>query len=168
MKIKLLLFLGVIIFFNCCKKDGNGCWQAFSPQGFDVTGLVLCDQTKAEAEAAYPQYWFYQSGERKYCWYVQFGNNKFYTWDVPESMAKKQIEYNGAYQFTKVDCGSFCFCEWHEKHKSKTTGQFGPTLLVTETILLPDSCSKLSVGRIVTIRETADSLITRELVEKHP
>jgi len=24
------------------------------------------------------------------------------------------------------------------------------------------------VGRIITIRETADSLITRELIEKHP
>ena len=168
MKLKLALFVAVIILFSNCQKDGKGCWQAFDPQGYDAPGLVLCDKTKAEAEEAYPQYWFYRSGEKKYCWRVQIGINNYYTWDVPEPMVDKYKEYNGAYNFTKVDCGSFCFCEWYEKRKSKITGQFGPTLPITETILLPDSCSKLSVGRIITIRETADSLITRELVEKHP
>jgi len=48
------------------------------------------------------------------------------------------------------------------------TGQFSPTGEFAETLLSRDSCNKLFVGRIITIRETADSLITRELVEKHP
>jgi hypothetical protein len=168
MKLKLILFIVAITLFSDCKKDGKDCWQGFDPQGYDAPGLVLCDKTKAEAEAAYPQYWFYRSGEKKYCWRVQIGINTYYTWDVPESMAKKQTEYNGAYQFTKVDCGSFCFCEWNEKRKSKITGQVSPTITFAETIVSTDSCSKLSVGRIITIRETADSLITRELVGKHP
>ena len=66
MNLKLILFLLVIIFFGNCNKDGKHCWQAFSPQGYDVPGLILCDKTKAEAEAAYPQNWFYRSGEKKY------------------------------------------------------------------------------------------------------
>ena len=168
MKLKLILFVVVIIFFSSCKKDGKDCWQAFSPQGFTVAGLELCDKTKAEAEEAFPQYWFYRSKEKRYCWHVLLGVNDFYIWDVPESMTERLKDYNGAYQFTKVDCGSFCFCEWHEKHKSKITGQFGPTLGFGETLLSRDSCSKLFKGRIITIRETADSLITRELVEKYP
>jgi hypothetical protein len=83
-------------------------------------------------------------------------------------MTKRLIEYNGGYQFAKVDCESFCYCEWHEKRKSKITGLFGLTGAFGEIILSKDSCSKLFVGRVITIRETADSLITREVVEKHP
>ena len=128
----------------------------------------MCDKTKAEAEAAWPIYWFYRSGEKKYCWHVLIGINDYYLWDVPESMVKKYMEVNGAYQFTKVDCKSFCYCQWQEKHKSKITGLFTPTLVITENFLSADTCSKLFVGKVVTIRETSDSLITRELVEKHP
>jgi len=168
MKLKLILFVTTIILFSNCRKDSKDCWQAFDPQGYDAPGLVLCDKTKAEAEEAFPQYWFYKSGEKKYCWHVQIGINDYYTWDVPESMVKKYSEYNGAYHFTKVDCDAFCFCEWHEKRKSKITGLYSPTRFISETILSTDSCSKLFVGRVITISETADSLITRELVEKHP
>ena len=163
-----LIFVIAFSFLVGCKKDGKGCWQAFSPQGYTVPGLELCDKTKAEAEEAFPQYWFYRSGEKRYCWHGHLGTNDFYLWDVPESMTKRLIEYNGGYQFAKVDCESFCYCEWYEKRKSKITGQFGPTGAFGEIILSKDSCSKLFVGRVITIRETADSLITRELVEKHP
>jgi hypothetical protein len=165
---KLILLFAISMLFDSCKKEGKGCWQAFNPQGYDEPGLVVCDKTKAEAEVAYPSFWFYRIGEKKYCWQVQFGTNSYRTWDVPESMVKKTMEYNGAYHFTKIDCNSFCFCEWHEKHKSKITGLYDPTKLITETLLSADSCSKLSVGRVVTVRETADSLITRELTKKHP
>src|SRR5436190_23669473 len=106
MKIKLTLFIAVIFFLTSCKKDGKGCWQAFSPLGYDVAGLLLCDKTKAEAEAAWPQYWFHRSGEVKYCWHVQLGTNTYYAWDIPESMADKYMQTNGGYQFTKVDCAS--------------------------------------------------------------
>jgi hypothetical protein len=129
---------------------------------------VLCDKTKAEAEAAYPQFWFYKAGEEKFCWKVQIGSRESYGWGVPTSMAEKYMQENGAFQFTKIDCGSFCALEWHEKHKSKITSQFGPTYLITETILSADSCSKLGVGKVVVVRQTADSLITREVVKKFP
>jgi hypothetical protein len=164
--LKSILLLGLIIFLSDCKKDGKGCWQAFNPLGEDVLGLVLCDKTKAEAEVAYPQYWFYRSDERKYCWLVQIGTDTTRAWGVPESMAKKMEEVRG-YRFSKIDC-NFCFCQWVEKHKSKITGLYIPASLITEFLLSPDSCSKLSVGKVVIVRETVDSLITRELINKHP
>ena len=168
MKLKLTLLLAGAIFLSSCKKDGKGCWQAFSRMGYDVAGLLLCEQTKAEAESTWPQYWFYRSGEKKYCWYVQLGTQNYYQWDMPESMAAKYEDTNGAYQFTKIDCNSFCSCEWYEKHKSKITGEFTPTYVITEILVSGDSCSKLSVGKIVVVRETSDSLITRELADKKP
>jgi hypothetical protein len=165
---KPVLLLFVVLLLAGCRRDGKGCWQAFDPQGYDAPGLVLCDKTKAEAEAAYPLFWFYRAGEKKYCWQVQIAGQTSYAWDIPESMANKYVERNGAYQFTKFDCKNFCTLEWHEKHKSKVTNQFGPTLVFGETILSADSCSRLSVGKVVVIRETADSVITRTLVKKFP
>lgn len=154
--------------FAQCKKDGKACWQAFDRQGYDAPGLVLCDKTKAEAEAAYPQYWFYKTDERKFCWQVQIGGSTGYTWGVPESMVERQMQENAAYRFTKVDCNSFCTLEWHEKHKGKITNQYGSTRLITETIVSADSCRRLAVGKVVVMRETADSVITRELMKKFP
>jgi len=165
---KLIIAVYIILLFTSCRKDGKGCWQAFDPQGYDAPGLVLCDKTKAEAEVAHPQFWFYKSGEKKYCWKVEIGGRTSYVFGIPESMAQRQMQENGAYKFTKADCNSFCIIEWHEKHKSKITNQFGPTRLITETLLSADSCSKLSVGRVVVVRETRDSLITRELMKKYP
>ncbi len=126
MKAKMILSLIVIAFFSECGKDGKGCWQAFVPGGQDAPGLVLCGKTKAEAEAAYPQYWFYRQGEKKYCWRVQYGATTYYTWGVPESMTNMHMSVNGAFQYTKVDCSGFCFCQWLETHKSKITGQLIP------------------------------------------
>ena len=168
MKLRLLCFAGIIFIFNGCKKDGKGCWRAFDPRYYAVTGIVVCKQTKTEAEAAYPQYWFYKDGEREYCWQVEIGSSTSYAWGIPASMAQRQMQENGAYHFTKIDCNSFCTLRWFEKHKSKVTNQFGPTLAISEVILSSDSCSKLSVGRIVIMLETSDSLITREVDEKHP
>jgi hypothetical protein len=168
-KPKQLLLILILFLFSQCKKDGKGCWQAFDPAGYgDAPGLVLCDKTKAEAEAAYPEFWFYKAGEEKFCWKVQIGSRESYGWGVPKSMAEKYMQENGAFQFTKIDCGSFCALEWHEKHKSKITNQFGPTYIITENILSADSCSKLAVGKVVVVRETADSLITREVVKRFP
>ena len=168
MKAKMILLIGLITFFNECRKDDKGCWQAFVPGGQDAPGLVLCDKTKTEAEAAYPQYWFYRQGETKYCWRVQFGTQIYYAYGVPESMANMHMSVNAAYQYTRIDCSSFCHCEWLEKHKSKITGNFGTTTIITETLLSADSCSKLFIGRVIVIRETTDSIITRELRDKQP
>ena len=84
------LFLFSVTFLlsaTCNKNDDvpvvtNPCWQAFSPQGADVNGLLICDKTKAEAEAAWPQFWFYNSTETKYCWKGQWcGAHLAHHWD---------------------------------------------------------------------------------------
>ena len=141
MKTLLLSFVIIIVFSNCKKAD-KGCWQSFDPGSYgDAPGLVLCEKTLLEAQTAYQQYWFYRQGEEKFCWKVQIGSQVFYAGGIPTSMTLLYEKENGAYQFTKVNCQSFCVLEWHEKHKSKITGQFGPTRLVTETILSADSSS---------------------------
>jgi hypothetical protein len=168
LKVKLTFFLTLAVLFNNCRKDGKGCWQAFDPLGYDVQGLVLCNKTKAEAEAAYPQYWFYRQKENKYCWQIQNGTNTSHAYDIPESIADKYMSVNNTLQFTKVDCGSFCICKWLEKRKSKITGEFTPARVIIETFLSPDTCSKLFIGRLIVVKETADSFITRELTDKHP
>ena len=169
--ITLFLFSVTFLLSGTCNKNDdisvvtNPCWQAFDPQGADVNGLLICDKTKAEAEAAWPQYWFYNAGETKYCWKGQQGANPFfYASNIPESMADKMRSTYG-YTFTKVDCSSFCNWQILEKHKSKITGLYKPTLVYHET-LFSDSCSKLFVGKIVIYRETTDSLITREFSKK--
>jgi len=164
---RTIISFTVVVFLFACKKDGKGCWQAFDTGGADVNGLIICGKTKAEAEAMHSEYWFYKVGEAKYCWQVQEPTRTAYAWDIPESMASKMTERYG-YVFTRKDCSSFCSCEWYEKHKSKVTGQYGPTLLVQEYLLSADTCNKLSIGRLVVFRETTDSLITRELARKNP
>lgn len=166
MNAKNLLFV-LVIFATGCRKDDKACWQAFDKAGGDAPGLVICNKTKAEAEAMHPEYWFYKTGETKYCWQIQTPNGTTYGWDIPQSMAEKMHEFWG-FTFTKKDCSSFCFLEWHEKHKSKITGFYSPTYIKQEYLFSRDTCSKISVGKIVVVKETADSLVTKELVRKEP
>jgi hypothetical protein len=162
-----ILFTTALLFIFCmaCKKDNKACWQAFDWAGIDVRGLVICDKTQEEAQAAYPQFWFYNSNEAKYCWRLQPANaGVSYTGNIPQSMADKMWAAFG-YTYTKIDCNSFCKWKIFEKSKSKITGFFQPVSLYYETYTT-DTCSKLFVGRVVTVRETTDSLITREFIEK--
>jgi hypothetical protein len=168
----ILVFFAIALIvlssFSCSKNKDKGCWQAFYPGGADVEGLILCDQTRSQAEAQYPQYWFYDANEAKFCWdHVSSAGQHFLLRHVPTSMVEKMDDMNGASSIA-IDCNSFCV--WNrilEKHKSKVTGLFGPTRLYNETFSA-DSCSTLFVGRVVVHRETADSLITREFMEKLP
>jgi hypothetical protein len=168
----IITFIGVSILLaaSCSKENQKRCWQGFDPSGADITGLVVCDKTKAEAEAAHPGAWFYKQGETKYCWRAdKSGDASYpkYLYGIPESM-KDNLQTRYGYTLTKIDCSTFCHIKWLEKHKSKITGNFGPTYLFVETFVNTDSCSKLTPGRVITFRETTDSLITREVSEKKP
>jgi len=161
-----ILILIVLFAINCSKPVQEECWQAFDPMGYDVPGLIICGKDIAEVEAEYPQYYFYSSVEPKSCWKgLNSSGSQVYLRFVPLSMLEKI--FPDTYQdFQKVDCSSFCtWTKIVEKHKSKITGEFGPTRLYVESFNA-DSCSKLFVGRIVVHRETTDSLITREFLER--
>lgn len=168
-----ILIISATLFVIGCGKSGdstpapptNPCWQAFDPLGADVNGLQICNKTQAEAEATWPQYWFYNAGEAKYCWRAQqSGGPVFYAGNIPQSMADKMWALYG-YTYTKVDCSSFCKWQIIEKRKSKNTGLYVPNRLFVET-LFADTCFKLFEGKIVMHQETIDSLITREFFKK--
>ena len=169
---KYILF--VIFFFGLlsvqCSKNGKGCWMGFSPMGADAFQTPLCDVTKKEAEDKFPQLWFYRYGETKNCYKVTRTNDPnyvYYWWGIPGSL-KGKMEQAHAVTLTQIYCSSFCFLRWHKKTKSKITGLFSPTRLYTETLVNADSCSKLYIGRTVTLWETADSISYLELFEKYP
>ena len=165
------LFIGMlaaVIIFACTKESNKKyCWQGFDRSGIDVTGLLVCGKTAAEVEALYPQYWFYKSTDPKYCWKAQTAQGQtIYFRNVPVSMTEKMKPYGGL-TFTKMDCNSFCIWAWQEKGISKLTGFYAPTRPGVD-ILFGDTCTKLFVGRSIVIRETQDSVITREFIEKVP
>jgi hypothetical protein len=81
-------------------------------------------------------------------------------------MALKHLRQG--FTYIKIDCNSFCNCEWTEERKSKITGLYDLNRSVVETFLSADTCSKLYIGRIVVIRENTDSIITRKLIYKKP
>lgn len=168
MKNILIVFGSFILLSSGCRKDGKGCWQGWNVTGqVDAAGYLFCDKTKAEVEAEYPGIWFYRQGEAKYCYRTTSGSNTYYWANIPESI-KDKYAANGQGPFTKIDCSSFCRCTWLEKHKNKLNNQYGPVMQYLETFTTADTCSKLFVGRVITVRETTDSLITRELTNKKP
>lgn len=168
MKILLAAFLLITLLPGCVKHDDEkACWQAFSPAGGDMPGLILCDKTLAEAEAAYPGMWFYNANETKYCWQLQTAQGTtHYLRQVPVSMANK-METALGHTFTKMDCNSFCTWTCHDKQKSKITNNYGPTRQKLHTYL-GDSCSLLYVGKVIVIKETTDSIYTREYMKVEP
>ena len=168
MKKTIVLSVVVALIFASCKKDGKACWQCWDAAGYDAAGVLFCDVTKAEAEEKFPGAWFYRQGEKKYCWRFEDGSRTYYVLNMPESIKDRYVTAGVYRNFTKVDCNRICYCEWIEKHKGKLTGDFNPNRGIKEFLLSADTCSKLSVGRVVIIRETTDSLITRELITKKP
>lgn len=164
MRIALTILFAFSLMNFTCEKERNICWQGFSPAGADIRGLLLCDKTKAEAEALYPAYWFYDSEEPRFCWKVITPQGSFYMRQIPVSMVDR-MRPNGGYIYTQVDCNSFCQWEWEEKVQHKQNGLYGPTRRSSETYMA-DSCSKLYEGRVIITRETPDSIYRRTFLAK--
>ena len=104
-KTTLLVFISTIFIYSGCSKDKTGCWQAFSPLGANVTGLVICDKKKSEAEAMFTQYWFYNTKERRYCWRVVTSQGNIGELrDAPDSMVDLLRARYPTNTYTKIDC----------------------------------------------------------------
>ena len=167
--LKVLLAAILMINLFSCNKENNEktCWQGFDPSGYTVQGLTVCDKTLDEMKAAYPGYWFYRADEPTYCWQVQPPQgSRFYMRNVPTSMVDSIRSYRGG-NFTKVDCNSFCVWQYLDKTRSKITGLYSPTRMSVE-VYAADSCSKLFLGRVIVIRETTDTIVTREFIKLNP
>jgi hypothetical protein len=120
-------------------------------------------------EEKYPHWWIYNADVPSYCWRIQYQGNTFYEVNVAEAVTERRGQLFPGYTGTKLDCGSFCNITWHQKTRSKVTGLYGCCTRETkETIVNPDSCSKLYKGRVITVGETTDFITTREVFEKKP
>jgi hypothetical protein len=160
------LLLGLVLIMAltpACKKDPRGCYQAFDPSGFNVSGLLVCDKSLEELQNKFPGYmWYNQLTEETYCWKCELptGNTHYYR-QAPVSILLKLKSIRGYTNMTRVDCNSFCFWRYYDKQKSKSTNFYSPIRASTE-MLLGDTCNKLYDGRVIVTKETADSIYTRE------
>ena len=161
------IILVAIILQIACKKESEKkyCWKAYDLNGNIVADSVLCGKTKAEVEAEYPQFKLIRHDEETFCWQVR-NQQGGYTYTRHFSASLMEWFYpGGASRYTKVDCNSFCIWKSLQFTQSKTTGLYNPTRVFVEAYQA-DSCSKLFVGRKITIQETADSIIYREFTEQ--
>ncbi len=101
--------------------------------------------------------------KRNFCWKLTDLNGSIlYARQIPASLINKFSDrYH--YNYSKIDCNSFCNWTIIEKSKSKVTGFYIPAREYRETF-----CNKLFVGRIIVYRETADSITTREFTKAEP
>ena len=168
MKLYQLSFIIFLFSVYSCKKENAGCYQL--AYNGSVVSDPICDKSKSEIEAqAGAGYFVFKASEKRYCWKIVSANGSFtnYHKDLPESVLNHFYNTNGNV-ISKVDCSSFCAWEVQTKSRSKITGNYLPTTVKVEFYegAVADTCSKLFEGRVVTVRETTDSLITATYIKE--
>jgi hypothetical protein len=158
---KSLLAL-VITALAACSKNNRACWQIYDALGNQVQ--IVCDKTEDEISAAYGPY-YDRADAPKYCWKVHYANGSD---SYPENITEKILDlfFVGAVSKEKVTCG---YCQkWitREKGLKKSTGNFAYKSLLVQTFC-GDTCATLFPGRAIVIRDTPDSLITVEILQKY-
>jgi hypothetical protein len=154
----LLLF--VLIFF-ACSKEKEHCWQVYDALGNEM--MVVCDKTESEMNDQYGAY-FDRQNAPKYCWKIQYSGGTF---TYPEHITEKMttIFFTGAVTKEKIACG---YCQkWASREKGlyKPTGNFAYKPIRAEQYC-GDTCATLFAGRVIILRDTPDSLITVEFIQK--
>lgn len=165
LSIIILSTAALILSSSGCSKNKKGCWQAWDIMLAEMHGVVICDKTLSDAQAEYPSYMFCPQGESKLCW-KRNGTEDYYSL-IPKTIIEEYSRKSGM-SFTQVDCSSYCVVNWAEKKQSKATGQYTYIQGLREVLKNSDSCSRLFVGRIVKLSETADSILIREVTSKRP
>lgn len=148
---------------SCKKENQKTCWTLVDHLGFIMN--EVCGKSENEMNAEYgSQFFFFRSSEPYYCWKLTKPSSPDnYIRNVPQFIIGK---FFPSYTAAIVNCSSFCKWRVLYKHRSKITGNYGPVIQKTETILnISDTCGKLFVGRIVTVSETVDSIHTAEFAE---
>jgi len=155
----VLFFL--LLLFVSCKKDREHCWDVFDALGNQIA--KVCGKTETEISAEYGKY-YDRSDAKKYCWKAQYQSGGIvYAENLSEKMAGIFIQ--GAVSLEKVTCG---YCQkWMSRQKElyKPTGNFKYQSIKVEQYC-GDTCKTLFPGRIILLRETPDSLITVEFLQK--
>jgi hypothetical protein len=158
---KKIFFLFLLGAGMACKKNQEHCWQVYDALGNAVT--IVCGKTESEMKEQYGIY-FDREDAIKYCWKIQQPAG-FYSY--PENLSEKMAEiyFAGAVTREKITCG---YCQmWVSREKGlyKPNGNFSYKPAKVEQYC-GDTCSKIFVGRIVILRDTPDSLITAEFLQK--
>ncbi|MBK8494505.1 MAG: hypothetical protein IPL50_05365 [Chitinophagaceae bacterium] len=148
-----------------CKKetDKKTCWTLVDPLGNFMN--EVCGKSENEMNAEYGgRYFFFRSSDTRYCWKLRRQPDpEKYVRKLPQFIIN---QFFPTYTAEIVDCNSFCKWRVLYKRRSKITGNYGPVIQRTETIMnISDTCGRLFVGRIVTVSETADSIHTAEFAE---
>ncbi|HMT76022.1 MAG TPA: hypothetical protein PKA77_18250 [Chitinophagaceae bacterium] len=161
----LLIAAASILSSSGCGKNKKGCWEAWDVLFNNMQDSRFCDKKLSEVQAEYPSFMFCPLGETRLCW-KKNGTESYFPL-VPKTIMDEYARRSGD-TFTQVDCASFCILSWAEKRKSKATGLYAPTQGFSEVLKNGDSCSRLFVGRVVTVSETADTIVTREVTYIRP
>jgi len=156
-----ILFFIIASFLVACTKNKEHCWQLYDALGNEIG--IICGKTESEMTAQYGVY-FDRKEAKRYCWKIQYPGGGF---SYPENITEKMagIFFQGAVIREKVPCG---YCQkWmsREKELYKPTGIFHFKPIKVEQYC-GDTCATIFVGRIVVIRDTPDSLITVEFLQK--
>lgn len=156
----LILFLFAVTFAGC-KKDKSSCWQVYDAVGAELG--VICGKTEAEIQTLYGPF-YDKANAPKFCWKIVLaGGTNVYPENLTEKMAAHW--YTSAVSREKITCG---YCQgWltREKWVSKQTGQHAFTPVQARTYC-GDTLTTIFPGRIITLRETADSLFYHEFIQK--
>jgi hypothetical protein len=156
-----ILFFIIVTFFVACTKNKEYCWQAYDALGNEIG--IVCHKSESEMTAQYGIY-FDRADAKKYCWKIQYPGSVF---SYPENITEKMagIFFQGAVIREKFPCG---YCQkWMSREKDlyKPTGGFMYKQIKVEQYC-GDTCATIFAGRIVVIRDTPDSLITVEFLQK--
>lgn len=157
---KFLYFL-IVLFLVACTKNKEHCWQVYDNLGNQMS--IVCGKTEAEIKEQYGIF-YDRADAKKYCWMIQFGGSSTtYVENITEKMLG--VFFPGGIIREKVPCG---YCQrWSSREKDlyKPTGSFMFKPIKVEQYC-GDTCATIFVGRVVVIRDTPDSLITVEFLQK--
>ncbi len=160
MKQILILFLFTSLNLSCKDKPQvlpeiiKFCWNITSQQL--ITIKTVCDKTAVEIATEYPDGCYYRNDEPLKCWF-ETSTNSFIK-NCPVSLIIKVAPNRN---FTMVDC-NFC-ARWYYREKRKFLPNSSITYTPTSvTQLCGDTLATLYRGREVPLRQSADSIITRQ------
>jgi hypothetical protein len=162
LNMKKVLFFLFMVSLAACNKNKEHCWQVYDALGNEMG--IVCDKTESEIQAAYGP--FYDRADApEFCWKVSYNNG---TTGYLENVTEKMASYwfgNNSTGMEKVQCG---YCQkWLTRHKGvlKSTGQFAYDPIKVMQYC-DDTCSTIFPGRIILLRETSDSLIYHEFMQR--
>ncbi|HEV8285525.1 MAG TPA: hypothetical protein VGQ09_14520 [Chitinophagaceae bacterium] len=158
---KKLFTIIILILLIACKKEKEYCWQVYDMLGNSMG--VVCEKTESEIKDAYGP--FYDKADvTKFCWkFLNTNGTTGYVENLTEKMASYWL--SSATNLEKVVCG---YCQtWYTREKDvlKSTGQYSYQPIKTQQYC-GDTCATIYTGRLIILRETPDSIIYHEFLEK--